>query len=149
MRQTLRAYVRRRTGVPLGHRSSLRNMLRRSFGAPTLGGFWRYWNPIWSYGLSRFVHAPLRRIAGPAPALLGTFAVSGLLHDAVIMALRGQPALLFTPWFLLVGVGILAADARGIGFSGLTFGVRALLHTAFLTITFLTTTWTVRALGLW
>lgn len=44
---TLSEYVERRNGVPLGARGSLANMLRRSLGARSFAGFWRYWSPIW------------------------------------------------------------------------------------------------------
>lgn len=96
-RLTLRGYVQQHTGVPLGHRDSMRNMLDRSLGAADFGGFWRHWNPIWSNALARYVMAPRNRTIPFPAALVATFAVSGLLHDLVIMAMRGELALLFTP----------------------------------------------------
>ena len=109
-RATLRQYVRRRNGVPLGGRGSLTNMLRRSLGASSIAGFWRHWNPIWSYGLGRFVLSPARRILPMSFALILTFGVSGFLHDAVIMLLRWELALLFTPWFLVLGLGVVVTE---------------------------------------
>lgn len=132
---TLRQYVRRRNGVPLGHRDSMRNMLARSFGAGTLAGFWRHWNPIWSYGLGRFVFAPLHRLLPFNIALVGTFAVSGLIHDAVIMMLRGEPMLLFAPWFTIVACGIVAGTLPGWDFSQLRWSLRAAIHACWLAVT--------------
>jgi hypothetical protein len=105
-RLTLAEYVRRRNGVPLGDSRSLRNMFIRSFGAGSFGQFWQYWNPIWGYGLGRYVYAPLRRVLPPAVAFILTFAISGGLHDLATMAVSRSPALLFTPWFVLLGIGL-------------------------------------------
>ena len=125
---SLRAYVRRRTGVPLGHRASLRNMLHRAFGASSFAGFWRYWNPIWSYHLSRYVDRPARGLLPASLATLLTFAVSGMIHDAVIMALRGEFALFFTPWFVCVALSAIAGEALGWRFGGLPWAGRATLQ---------------------
>ena len=81
-------YVRRRNGVSLGAAGSLRHMLVRSLGAPSFGAFWRHWNPILGYGLSRYVYAPLRRLMPSAPAMVTTFVVCGALHDAATMIVR-------------------------------------------------------------
>jgi hypothetical protein len=55
---TLSQYVHRRNGVPLGDAKSLPNMLHRSFGAASFAAFWQYWNPIWGYGLGKYVYTP-------------------------------------------------------------------------------------------
>ena len=128
---TLAAYVHRRNGVPLGARGSMRNMLQRSLGATSFAGFWRHWNPIWSYGLSRFVFTPLNGWLPPAAALVATFLVSGLIHDAVIMAVRGQPALLFTPWFLLMALILLLGEVRRWTFAHLPGPARAAIIMAY------------------
>ena len=64
-RLSLAQYVLRRNGVPLGAPHSLQNMLYRSFGAGTYAGFWQYWNPIWGYGLGKYVYAPLNVACRP------------------------------------------------------------------------------------
>lgn len=87
-RVTLAEYVEQRNGVPLGDSNSLQNMLRRSFGASSFAGFWQYWNPIWGYGLGKYVYSPLQRVLPMAIALITTFVISGALHDLVTMALR-------------------------------------------------------------
>lgn len=103
---TLAQYVQHHNGVPLGHPKSLHNMLYRSFGAGSFAKFWQYWNPIWGYGLGKFVHTPLQHFLPPAPALIVTFIVSGGIHDLATMAVRGSAAFLFTPWFFLLGIGV-------------------------------------------
>ena len=106
LKVTLAEYVERRNGVPLGDSNSFQNMLRRSFGAPSFVGFWQYWNPIWGYVLGRYVYALLRRVLPPAVAFILTFAISGGLHDLATMAVSRSPAFLFTPWFVLLGLGL-------------------------------------------
>jgi hypothetical protein len=68
-RVTLAAYVRRRTGLPLGEAGSLRAMLRGAFGAPTLAGFWRHWNPIFGYGLGIYRGHSSCRVRTGAPLI--------------------------------------------------------------------------------
>lgn len=124
-RLTLAEYVRRRNGVPFGDSRSLRNMLARSFGAGSFGRFWQHWNPIFSFGLGKYVYSPLRRFLPPALALFVTFMVSGAIHDIVTMAVRGSAAFLFTPWFFLLAAGVVAARALAFDFSHRPWAVRA------------------------
>ena len=124
----LRDYVRRRNGVPLNAKGSLGNMLARSFGSGTFAGFWRFWNPIWGYYLGRFVYVPLARVLPRPLSLVITFLVSGLLHDIVIMALRGEWALIFVPWFGLMAVWIVLSEAIGIRYAGLSFLSRVFIN---------------------
>jgi len=129
---TLAEYVRQRNGVPLGHSDSLRNMLQRSFGAGSFAGFWQYWNPIWGYGLGRFIYSPLRRFLPPVVAVLLTFFLSGAIHDLATMAVRRSGAFLFTPWFLLLGGGVVAGRALGMDLSGWSWIGRAAVNLAYL-----------------
>ena len=122
---TLAQYIRRRNGVPVGSSCSLRNMFYRSFGAGSFSGFWQYWNPIWGYGLSRYVYSPLKRVFPPTASLIMTFVVCGALHDLVIIAIRGSATFLFTPWFFLLGVGAVFGRAAGMDFSSRPWLVRA------------------------
>jgi hypothetical protein len=110
-RITLSEYVLRRNGVPLGAVGALRNMLERSLGAGSFAGFWRYWNPVFGYGLARYVQSPLLRVVPPAAAVLLTFFVCGALHDLVTMGVRRSPALFFTPWFFFLGLGLVLGRA--------------------------------------
>jgi D-alanyl-lipoteichoic acid acyltransferase DltB (MBOAT superfamily) len=116
-RVTLAQYIRRRNGVPAGSSGSLRNMLRRALGAGSFAGFWRYWNPVFGYYLGRYVYRPLQRTMPRALALVLTFVVCGALHDLVTMAVRGSVALFFTPWFFLLGTGVVVGSWLRLDFS--------------------------------
>ncbi len=107
-------------------------MLYRSLGAGSFAGFWRYWNPIFGYGLGRFVFVPFKR-AVPAPlALIATFVVSGALHDLVTMAVRGSVAFLFIPWFFFLGLGVLLGGALKMDTSSWAWPARATVNVAYL-----------------
>ena len=131
---TLAQYVTHRNGVPLGDSKSLRNMLRRSFGAGSFAGFWQFWNPIWGYGLGRFVYSPLKRVLPRALAVIMTFAISGGIHDLATMAVRRSPAFLFTPWFFLLGVGVVLGRLTRLDYSDHPWGVRAGINLAYVAI---------------
>ena len=123
-------YVQRRTGVPLGGAGSPGAMLQRSLGARSFAAFWQHWNPVWGYGLGRFVYAPARRLV-PAPvAVLVTFLVSGLLHDAAATLVRGTPTLVATPWFLLLALVVLASRATGMDLTRRPWWLRAVANVA-------------------
>ena len=129
---TLAQYVLHRTGVPLGAKGSLRNMLRRSLGAGTFAGFWQHWNPIFGYGLGIYVFSPLRRFLPVGGALIATFVVCGALHDLVTTAVRGSLAFFFTPWFLLLGIGVVFGRGLKIDLSGQRWAVRATANLAYI-----------------
>lgn len=129
---SLSQYIVYRNGVPAGARGSMRNMLHRSFGAPTLAGFWRHWNPIFSYGLGRYIYSPLKRFMPSALAVVATFVFCGALHDLVTVAVRGAPAFLFTPWFFLLGTGVVLAQAWNLDLSERPRIIRAVIHLAYI-----------------
>ena len=130
---TLGAYVRRRNGVPMGAPGSLSNMLYRAFGARSFDAFWQHWNPVFGYYLGRFVFVPGKRFMPAWLALIVTFVFTGVLHDAVTMAVRGDVAFLFTPWFLFLGLGVVGAKATGMNLGDTAWGVRALVNSAYVT----------------
>jgi hypothetical protein len=129
---TLAQYVRRRNGVPLGAPGSLQNMLRRSLGAGTFAEFWQYWNPIWGYALGRYIYAPLRKLLPVALALVLTFAISGALHDAAATLVKRTPAILFTPWFLLMGLLVIVGQVLKIEYAQSPFAMRVAINLAFI-----------------
>ena len=129
---TLSRYVRRRNGVPLGSRGSLRNMLYRSLGAGTFAEFWRYWNPVWGYFLGKYVHAPLRRWLPPAPSLVSAFVVSGALHDAAATAATGRTVFILTPWFFIMGLGVVIGQSLQVNYSRLVWPARALINVSYM-----------------
>lgn len=131
---TLSQYIHRRNGVPLGDAKSLQNMLQRSFGASSFAKFWQYWNPIWGYGLGKFVFAPLRRFLSLPFALLMTFVISGAIHDLVTMAARGSVTFFFTPWFFLLGNGVLLGRFAKMDLSHYSWWLRASINLMYLSI---------------
>lgn len=131
---TLIQYVHRRTGVPLGHSDSLRNMLYRSLGAGSFAGFWQYWNPIWGYGLGKYIYSPLQQFLPPVVALILTFVISGGIHDLVTMAVRRSGAFLFTPWFFLLSIGLVIGRALELDFSERSWLTRVGINLTYLAI---------------
>ena len=129
---TVAQYVHLRNGVPLGDSKSLRNMLYRSLGAASFATFWQYWNPIWGYGLGKYVYSPLRRVLQPVAAFIITFIISGSIHDLATMAISRSFAFLFTPWFFLLGVGAVLGGAFSMDLSSRPWWVRASINLAYL-----------------
>lgn len=125
---TLAEYVKKRNGVAMGANNSLRNMISRSLGANTFSVFWRYWNPIWSFYLGTYIFKPLKTILPPTLALLLTFGFCGFLHDVVIMLVRWDFALLFTPWFVLMGLWLVISDFIKLNYSNYPWIVRAFIN---------------------
>jgi len=121
-------YIKKRNGVPLGASNSLRNMMIRSLGAGKFSNFWKYWNPIWSYYLGKYIFKPLKIILPPDLSLLITFAFCGFIHDLVIMIIRWDFALLLTPWFLLMGLCVIIGDYAKIDYSKFTWVIRASIN---------------------
>ena len=131
---TLRDYVRRRNGVPLGASGALPNMLRRSFGAGSFAGFWRYWNPIFGYYLGTYIFRPTSTVAPRAIAVIVTFLACGALHDLVTVLARGSTQFLFTYWFFLMALGLLIGEAVQLKFARYSIGVRAAINLGYLLI---------------
>jgi len=121
-------YIKKRNGVPLGASNSLRNMMIRSLGAGKFSNFWKYWNPIWSYYLGKYIFKPLKILFPPALSLLITFTFCGFLHDLVIMIIRWNFALLLTPWFLLMGFCVIIGDYAKIDYSKFTWPILASIN---------------------
>jgi uncharacterized protein YqjF (DUF2071 family) len=81
--------------------------------ARSLGEFWSSrWNRGFNDLATRYAFAPLARRIGGAGALLATFAISGVIHDAVISLPAGAGYGLATIYFLLQGVGVFAERGR-------------------------------------
>jgi D-alanyl-lipoteichoic acid acyltransferase DltB (MBOAT superfamily) len=78
-------------------------MCRQSFTSATFAGFWRSWNPLFSYYLLYYCYAPLRKRVPQPIALLAPFALSGLVHDLAATFARGEPYLVFTLTFTFLG----------------------------------------------
>jgi hypothetical protein len=149
---TFRGYLLRRLDLDreelLAHpndrgRFLLMRMLDRAFTSPSLSMFWRYWNPVYGYFLSKYIYRPCRRILPRWTSLLLTFAFCGFfLHDALAWpAAITRTGKLFPPphritaWFTLIAAGILLSEALGLRFDALSRRARIALHLAYLAIT--------------
>ena len=63
-------------------------------------------------------------------ALTFTFAVSGLLHDLAIMAVRREIGLLVTPWFTIAGFAVVVSSHFEWRVEGLAWPLRAAINLA-------------------
>ena len=131
---SLAQYVKKRNGVPLGASDSMKNMLSRSFGASSFPVFWRYWNPIWGYYLSRNVMRPVANFLPISLATFITFLVSGALHDIAVSIIKWKAILFFTPWFGLMGLMVIGSKGAGISYGHVSWPVRALINASFIFI---------------
>lgn len=125
---SLLAYIKRRNGVPLGAKGSLSNMLKRSIGARSFVVFWRYWNPIWGYYLSRYIMTPLCRRLPTWQATVITFAVSGALHDIAVGLLKREVFFIITPWFTLMGLAVAISQRLDIQYNNVPVYIRAIFN---------------------
>ena len=129
---TLREYVRKRNGVPLGAKGSLRNMFYRSLGSNQFSGFWHYWNPIWGYYLGKFIFKPLRNKLSINVSIILTFFVSGFIHDLVVSVIYFKMFILITPWFLLMGLLVITSNELGILIKSPIWIYRALVNIGYI-----------------
>tara|TARA_B100000424_G_C22750080_1_gene405357 strand:- start:11 stop:388 length:378 start_codon:yes stop_codon:yes gene_type:complete len=112
----------------------MRNMLSRSFGAKSFPIFWQYWNPIWSYYLSRNVMRPLASFLPISLSILITFLVSGALHDLAVSVVKWNINVFFTPWFGLMGLMVIASQKAGASYGHLAWFIRASINATFIIV---------------
>jgi len=130
-RPTLNEYIDLRLGSTLEAQAV--NFLRRPFTAETFAGFWRYWNPVFSYYLSYYCYQPLRRWLPRRPAVIATFGACGGAHAAIAFMLAGlapRPALasLAIFWFTLLGVAVVLLETLKLSFVRWPAALRPLAH---------------------
>ncbi|MCK0107880.1 hypothetical protein MWU58_01110 [Flavobacteriaceae bacterium S0825] len=125
---TLREYVEKRNGVPIGHSSSLKNNLYRSLGAKSFTIFWNFWNPIFGYYLGKRVFKPLKIYFPASLALVLTFIFCGFLHDVVTTIIRGSISIFFSVWFLFMAIAVMTTQYLNHDFKEKTWSVRALIN---------------------
>ena len=63
-----------------------------------------------------------------------TFVVSGAVHDLATMAIRRTGAFLFTPWFFLLGIGVVVGRGLNMDFSERPWLVRAGINLTYLLV---------------
>lgn len=124
-----RDYERRRLGNPATQWEGIAYMFRRSFGASSFAGFWRYWNPLFSYYLSYKCYKPLVRFLPRPPAVVLTFAASGAVHDLFASLALRRIFLLFTPVFAIFGLLVVLEERLGLNVSWAPVWLRATIHT--------------------
>lgn len=133
---SLRTYVKRRNGVPLGAPGSLQKMLHRSLGAGSFALFWRYWNPIWSYYLSKYVMRPASKVLPTSLAVIVTFIVSGAAHDLAVTLISRDATFLITPWFFIMGVIVVINEMFRVSYHQFPWFVRALFNSSIIIASF-------------
>lgn len=136
---SLSEYVRKRNGVALGSSGSMRNMLKRSLGANSFHLFWKYWNPIWGYYLSRNIMRPLSGFLPLWLAVIGTFVLSGALHDLAVSLVNLRFTFFFTPWFLLMSFIVLASKKFGISYKQYQWPIRATINITLIVLCLIST----------
>lgn len=114
---SLNNYVKRRNGVPLGHKNSLVNMLKRSFGANSFDMFWVHWNPIWNYYLNKHIYKPLKKICCTYLAVVLTFCTSGFIHDLVGLIIYKKLSFFFSFWFFIMSLVVVISKHQNIKYS--------------------------------
>lgn len=129
---SLGQYVNKITGLPLGAKGSLSQMLQNSLGAKSIQEFWLYWNPIWGFYLRFYCFKPLKKILPIGLARLFTFIVSGGLHDIAILAITGRLQLICTTAFLIIGIVTHVSSKYRFNLASKPFGVRACVNTTHL-----------------
>lgn len=132
---TLNAFVCRRLGSDGNELAQLGRMFGRAFGADSFAGFWRYWNPVYSYYLDRFCYRPLRNVLPRPLAVVATFACSGfILHDlpfwwgVTALKTRSLPVPFVAVWFATMAVLALAGSRLGLSYAARPFRVRVALN---------------------
>ncbi len=136
---SLSEYVRRRNGVALGGSGSMSNMLKRSLGANSFHLFWKYWNPIWGYYLSRNVMRPVSEFLPGWLAVVVTFVVSGAFHDLAVSLVNLRFTFFFTPWFLLMSIIVVVTSKFGISYKEYQWPIRVAINITFIIVCLVST----------
>jgi D-alanyl-lipoteichoic acid acyltransferase DltB (MBOAT superfamily) len=140
-RPGLRAYVERNLGVTPSEQ--LRALVVGPFLAPTFAGFWRQWNPVWSYAPRYFIYVPLRRRVGRSVAAVTAFATSGFAHDLPLWIVARDVGFPFvTVW--LGFAGLLSVASERLPRRPVRTAARVGLNVALLVVTSIAALWARR-----
>jgi hypothetical protein len=131
-RPGLGQYLERRLGRDSA--AMLRNWGVRSFGAPTLGEFWQYWNPVYGYVLAYYVYCPLRRRLPRGWAVWLPFVACGFgLHDLVGWVLTRKVRVPeMTLLFVVFGAEVVLTERLHFDLSGRPLLVRVVANCVWL-----------------
>lgn len=116
-RPTYSEYERKRLGNPPNQLAGLVTMFRCSFGSSTFAGFWRYWNPLFSYYLYYKCYKPIVRFLPRPVAVVFTFLVSGAVHDLFASIILMEIFILFSPAFTFFGLLVTIEEKLTLNFS--------------------------------
>tara|TARA_B110000902_G_scaffold169684_1_gene193265 strand:+ start:471 stop:896 length:426 start_codon:yes stop_codon:yes gene_type:complete len=125
---TLSEYVLKRNGIPLGAKGSLLKNLQNSFGAENNVLFWKCWNPIWGFYLSKYIYLPLNRYLPKLISSIVTFGTSGALHDLAMGLLGLGWQNFLTIWFVMMGVFMNISKSLDISYNSFGFFIRAVIN---------------------
>lgn len=143
-RPGLRRYVERTLGVTPSQQ--LHALVLGPFLAPTFGGFWRRWNPVWSYVPRYFIYVPLRRRLGRGVASIAAFAASGFAHDLLLWIVARDVVFPFvTVW--LGFAGALSIATERFAYRPVRTMSRVTLNVTWLVVTSITALWARRLLA--
>ncbi|HKK80433.1 MAG TPA: MBOAT family O-acyltransferase [Phaeodactylibacter sp.] len=144
-RPTYRQYERKKLGYRDGTLSGLLYMCRQAFTSPTFAGFWRNWNPLFSYYLLYFCYLPLRKRLPRFIALTVTFALSGAVHDMAATLARAEAYLVFTGTFTLFGLWVVVEERLRLRLDGLPVIVKFLYHLGLIVSGFCLSWWVLKS----
>jgi len=122
------AEYERRLGNPNTRWAGIAHTFRRSFGASSFAGFWRYWHPMFSYYLFYQSYKPLARFLPRSLAVILTFAVSGAIYDLFASLVTADLFVLFVPVFVVFGLLVVVEEGLGSSFAGMPFWLRTVMH---------------------
>ncbi|HKI77683.1 MAG TPA: MBOAT family O-acyltransferase [Ignavibacteriaceae bacterium] len=131
---TYREYEKIRLGTPGSEWQLIKIMFRRSLGASTFSGFWKYWNPLFSYYLYFKCYKPLSKFLPRRPAVIITFMLSGAIHDLAASLVYGKVVVFLIFVFGCWGFLVVITELLGINFSNLSFKARAFAHSALIVL---------------
>ena len=133
---TLTRYIQYRLGRTPGEQA--RNFLGRPFGADSPAGFWRAWNPVWSYYLSYHCYRPLTRRLPRWAAAWATFVVCGLVHDLPFvggaLATGAPPLFTLTTFFAITGGVAVGSEGFRVRLTRVPPRARWVVHGAWLLV---------------
>ena len=132
-RITYSKYERRRLGNKSGEFAKIAAMFRRSFGSGTFAGFWRYWNPLFSYYLLYNCYSPLRKYLPRYIAVMLTFMASGAIHDLFASLALLKLSVFFTPIFAGLGSLTILEEVSGLNFEWASYPLRYFINGALIT----------------
>ncbi len=125
---TYREYERLRMGDSENQLKVIDTMLYRSFGSSTFAGFWRYWNPLFSYYLLYYCYKPFAKFLPRYFAVVCTFAVSGIIHDFFASLLIFRFYIFFFPLFAFWGLLVIVENALKLNLAWANYWIRVLMH---------------------